>query len=250
MPLIGELLEFQQLNGVKAFNKMYKEQHQKPNDEKKKTTTTTNDDDETEPEPPTKKPKKTSIDRSQIDTKGAPIERSSKKPQNKNFLKTLSNKKSIIEAKSKTTDPRFNEKFGQFKQENFDKYYGFIEDIEKDELKELEKKKNVIAKKRHKISSKKGQKVQSSETEHILIDAIRSKKQRLAAKEDRRKNKEKEKIRKEQEIEAVKQGKKAYYGPAVGERSSGKQKSEKGQKSNKRKFMPGEFRRSAKNSSQ
>merc|ERR1712071_447004 len=72
--------------------------------------------------------------------KGAPLERSSKRPPPDTFLSAPQTNT------HKTEDPRFSEDFGTYRVQDFDKYYGFIEDIEKAEIDELKKKKSKLAK--------------------------------------------------------------------------------------------------------
>ena len=166
-----------------------------------------------------------------------------------------SKKKQNIEKHAISSDPRFNDNSGTFKQENFDKHYGFISDLEKKELQNLKKEKNKLSKARHKNINK-GGKGECTEEEHRLISVIRSKTQRMQAKEKRLKDKKLAEERKKQEIEAVKEGKKAYYGDAVREQtktsddSSSRRIKKSDQKGMKRKNMPADFRRSAKNRKQ
>ena len=119
--------------------------------------------------------------------------------------------------------------FFLYQAENFDKYYGFIEDIERDELTQLQKKQKSIASKRRKRQGK------TSEFEHDLIQTIKSKKQRLEAKQKKRDDKAAQTTRKKQELDLISKGKNPYF----------EKKTSIKRKNDKRKNMPDAFRRSA-----
>ena len=104
-----------------------------------------------------------------------------------------------------------------------------------------------------------------------MISAIRSKTQRLQAKQDREVKRKQDQEKKAAEIEAVRQGKKAYYGDGRREQEDASKSPNKKQQNTRkrtaaptgdkkktdrfsskraRKHMPDEFRRSAKNTKQ
>merc|ERR1712087_264913 len=149
-----------------------------------------NEENTTPLKPENKLPKRKFKKTSKIEKKaekGAPLEFSSKhKIKNPSILQKHA---------EKVTDPRFSDDFGSYKAENFEKYYGFIEDIEKNELEQLKKQQKSLAGKRRKRQGK------TSEFEHNLIQTIKSKKQRLDAKDQKRKEKVKEKERKKEELQ-------------------------------------------------
>jgi len=153
--------------------------------------------------------------------KGAPLEFSAKS--------RIKNPSILQKHTEKITDPRFSDDFGNYQAENFEKYYGFIEDIERDELTQLQKKQKSIASKRKKRSGK------TSDFEHDLIQTIKSKKQRLEAKQKKREQKTVQANRKKEELDLISKGKTPYF----------EKKTAIKRKNDKRKNMPDAFRRSA-----
>merc|ERR1711934_1022535 len=143
--------------------------------------------------------------------KGAPLEKSSKRKPSGFFLQALNNNA------HKQNDPRFSDQHGEFKQSNFDKHYGFLDEIEAKEISELKKFKNKLAKTRIKKKAK-GKNAETTEAEHEAIGAIRSREQRLKAKQDR-KEERKDYFRKRKEmVKEVSEGKMPYYGKNADDR--------------------------------
>lgn len=224
MPLIGELVNLEQKIGIKAFSKKFKPTTTKIENKSDKQNAKI----------------KSEIDQSNLrndfankdeldqnlksDTRGVPIERSSKRIPSKNFLNDKLNK-----SKMPIRDPRFSDKFGTLKRSRFEKTYNFIHDIEDEELKNLSKEQFKIAKKRRKFGH------QCSEHEHKLIQTIRSKKQRISSRKEKLKASTDQKIQKRDKIKQVKDGKGVYF----------EKKNIQKRQNFKRKNMPDEFRRSS-----
>ena len=101
--------------------------------------------------------------------------------------------------------------------------------LQRDELTQLQKKQKSIAFKRRKRQGK------TSDFEHDLIQTIKSKKQRLEAKQKKRENKATQANRKKEELDLISKGKSPYF----------EKKTAIKRKNDKRKNMPDAFRRSA-----
>jgi ribosomal RNA-processing protein 36 len=112
----------------------------------------------------------------------APLEVSSKKP--------VSRFRIIASTKKQSRDPRFISKVGHFNPSVFNQSYGFINDLQDSELKQLEKEKS------------------KSEAVEKLIQSMKSRKE---ARLNALKVQEIKKSWKKQEEQKVSQGKKPYY---------------------------------------
>ncbi|KAJ3142558.1 hypothetical protein HK100_001382 [Physocladia obscura] len=197
----GQLLQVQQKIGVKKFNKLRQgisvSQDLKSPSKKRKIfddnnvlidSSESDEDDDAAPEFRDSKKRKPEIKKR--GSKHAPAEITSKKP--------VSRRRTIVELPKKEIhrDPRFNKLSGNFNEGLFNRSYGFLEEYEKSEIEDLKKRMN----------SEKSEE-QRAQMEKIIQSKIS--KQIQKQREDRQKNIHRQ--WKKAEVDAVKNGKKAFY---------------------------------------
>ncbi|KAJ3063719.1 rRNA biogenesis protein rrp36 [Rhizoclosmatium hyalinum] len=189
----GQLLDVQEKMGTKAFKQMRKGMSIQRNDEDPNVIYGSDSDDSGPESGSTLKGGREAREKKEIKkrtSKHAPAEMTSKRP--------VPRYRQVVELpkKEEHRDPRFNKFSGKFNEGLFKRSYGFLEDYEKNEIEELRKK--VVKTK------------DASEKEELERDLQRRvSKQIQKQKEEKQKNIQRQ--WKKSEMEAVKQGKKAFY---------------------------------------
>ncbi|KAJ3013360.1 UNVERIFIED_CONTAM: rRNA biogenesis protein rrp36 [Siphonaria sp. JEL0065] len=191
----GQLLEVQQKMGTKEFKRMrrgisiQRDESADPN----VIYGSSDDDDDSGPEEGGKKSANAAREKAEIKKRGskhAPAEQTSKRP--------VSRFRTVVDLPKKEIhrDPRFNKFSGQFNEGLFKRSYGFLEEYEKEEIDEMRKQ-----------IGKTKDVAEKSELEMELQKRVSKK----INKEREEKQKHIQRQWKKTEMEAVKQGKKAFY---------------------------------------